>query len=167
VPDVGDAPVAHALGVSALATAIASSMNLALTTAIGEDPDMKVFDAFGLLNDVIDDPSRYGLSNVTDACAQFVSCDPSQYLFWDGIHPTSAANPIISEAILSLVTEVPEPSTVALLSIALAGLLNARIRGRRPRARWRGSFGTAASNRRLERSAAPIIKVDVPMQARG
>lgn len=167
VPDVGDAPVAHALGVSALATAIASSMNLALTTAIGEDPDMKVFDAFGLLNDVIDDPSRYGLWNVTDACAQFVSCDPSQYLFWDGIHPTSAANPIISEAILSLVTEVPEPSTVALLSIALAGLLNARIRGRRPRARWRGSFGTAASNRRLERSAAPIIKVDVPMQARG
>jgi outer membrane lipase/esterase len=111
VPNVGDAPATRALGVSVLATAIASSMNLALPTAIGEDPDVKLFDAFGLLNDVIDDPSAYGLSNVTDACAQFVACDPSRYLFWDGIHPTSAANPIISDAIFALVTGVPEPST--------------------------------------------------------
>jgi phospholipase/lecithinase/hemolysin len=111
VPNVGDAPATRALGVSVLATAIASSMNLALPTAIGGDPNVKLFDAFGLLNDVIDDPSAYELSNVTDACAQFVSCDPSRYLFWDGIHPTSAANPIISGAILALVTGVPEPST--------------------------------------------------------
>lgn len=111
VPNVGDAPATRALGVSVLATAIASSMNLALPTAIGKDPDVKLFDAFGLLNDVIDDPSAYGLSNVTDACAQFVACDPSRYLFWDGIHPTSAANPIISDAIFALVTGVPEPST--------------------------------------------------------
>ena len=111
VPNVGDAPATRALGVSVLATAIASSMNLVLPSVIGEDPDVKLFDAFGLLNDVIDDPGAYGLSNVTDACAQFVSCDPPRYLFWDGIHPTSAANPIISEAIFALVTGVPEPPT--------------------------------------------------------
>lgn len=132
---MGDAPVAHALGVSALATAIASSMNLSLLTAIEEDPDVKLFDAFALLNDVIADPSAYGLSNVTDACAQFISCDPSQYLFWDGIHPTSAANPIISEAILSLLTEVPEPSTITLLGAALAGILYTLLQAQRPLAR--------------------------------
>lgn len=38
VPNVGDAPATRALGVSVLATAIASSMNLALRTAIGEGP---------------------------------------------------------------------------------------------------------------------------------
>jgi len=128
VPDVGDAPVAHALGVSPLATAIASSMNLALSSAIGTDPSIKLFDAFGLLDEVVADPNMFGLVNVTDACAQFIACDPSQYLFWDGIHPTSAADPIITDAILSLIAEVPEPSTVAVLSVALVVLVFARRR---------------------------------------
>ena len=134
VPNVGDAPATRALGVSVLATAIASSMNLGLPNVIGADPDVKLFDAFGLLNEVIDDPSAYGLSNVTDACAQFVSCDPSRYLFWDGIHPTSAANPIISEAIFALVTRVPESSTRHCLG-----------RNATP-APFSGSFDVAASN---------------------
>jgi len=69
--------VAHALGVSPLATAIASSMNLALSSAIGTDPSIKLFDAFGLLDEVVADPNMFGLVNVTDACAQFIACDPS------------------------------------------------------------------------------------------
>jgi outer membrane lipase/esterase len=132
VPNVGDAPATRALGVSVLATAIASSMNLGLPNVIGADPDVKLFDAFGLLNDVIDDPSAYGLSNVTDACAQFVSCDPSRYLFWDGIHPTSAANPIISEAIFALVTGGPRTLHPALpWSECHPGSLQRQLRCRR------------------------------------
>lgn len=137
VPDVGDAPAAHALGFSPLATAIASSMNLALSSVISADPNVELFDAFGLLNDAIADPSAFGLVNVTDACAQFIACDPSQYLFWDGIHPTSAANSIISDAILSLIAEIPEPSTIGLFGVALAGLLWARRRWPRTKAKAR------------------------------
>ena len=103
-------------------------MNLALSSAIGTDPSIKLFDAFGLLDEVVADPNMFGLVNVTDACAQFIACDPSQYLFWDGIHPTSAADPIITDAILSLIAEVPEPSTVAVLGVALVGLFLARCR---------------------------------------
>jgi len=44
-------------------------MNTALLGAIGGDPDVKLFDAFGLLDDVV----AFGLSNATDACAQFIS----------------------------------------------------------------------------------------------
>jgi len=69
---------------------------------------------------VIADPGAFGLSSATDACAQFLTCDPSEFLFWDGIHPTSATDAIIADAIESLV--VPEPSTLALLAVALFGL---------------------------------------------
>lgn len=79
-----------------------------------------MFDDFGLLNEVIAAPSAFGLSNVTDACAKFVDCDPSKFLFWDGIHPTSATEAIISDAIESMA--VPEPSTLALLAAAFLGL---------------------------------------------
>jgi outer membrane lipase/esterase len=121
VPDIGKTPAVLAAGPSAslLGTTIASVMNSALLAAIGMDPDIKLFDDFGLLNDVIADPGAFGLSNVTDACAQFVTCDPSKFLFWDGIHPTSATETIISDAVLALV--VPEPSTLALLAIAFLG----------------------------------------------
>jgi len=53
---------------------IASSMNTALLGAVGGDPDVRFLDAFGLLDDVVANPSTFGLSNVTDACAQFISC---------------------------------------------------------------------------------------------
>jgi outer membrane lipase/esterase len=126
VPDIGAAPSVRAEGDSALATAIASSMNAALLNTISGNPHVTLFDAFGLLDDVITDPTAFGLSNVTDACAQYIDCDPSQYLFWDGIHPTSAADAIISDTILALIEGVPEPSTLPLLSIAAGAFLFAR-----------------------------------------
>ena len=124
VPDIGKTPAALTEGslASMLGTTIASTMNQALLGAIGSDPDIKLFDIFGLMNAAIADPGAFGLSNVTDACAQFSACiaDPSNFLFWDGIHPTSATEAIISDAMEALV--VPEPSTLALLAVAFFGL---------------------------------------------
>ncbi len=118
-PDVGKAPAVVAVGGSAIGSLLASSMNTALLGAIGSVPGVTVFDIFGLVDSVVANPNAFGLTNVTDACAQFVLCDPSTYLFWDGIHPTSAGHEIISDAMLAL---VPEPATVALVALGLAGL---------------------------------------------
>jgi outer membrane lipase/esterase len=59
VPDIGKTPAALAEGplASALGTAIASTMNDALAAAIGGDPDIKLFDIFGLMDDLIGDPA--------------------------------------------------------------------------------------------------------------
>ena len=130
VPDLGQTPYVRSIpGASGPASFLASQMNIALLAAVGQDPDVTVFDLFDTVDAVIDDPAKYGLANVTDACGAVVGCDPSQYLFWDGIHPTSAGHELIAGAMFGLV--VPEPTLFALL---LPGLLIVALMGRRRRA---------------------------------
>jgi len=121
VPDIGVTPAVRAAGASAaaLGTLIAASMNAALLGAIASDPDVQLFDLFGLVDAIVASPGAFGLTDVTNACAQFVTCDPSKFLFWDGIHPTSAGQLIISNALLA---QVPAPATLVLLAVGLVGL---------------------------------------------
>jgi outer membrane lipase/esterase len=128
VPDIGDAPTVRAAGASALGTLVAASMNAALRAAIAGDPAVQLFDLFGLVDSVVANPGGFGLTNVTDACAQFTTCDPSKYLFWDGIHPTSAGQLLISNAMLA---QVPEAATLMLLGAGAAGLAAIAWRRRR------------------------------------
>jgi outer membrane lipase/esterase len=119
VPDVGVTPAILASGASALGSLLASTMNSTLVNDLS-NLNVDIFNLFGLMDNIVGNPGDFGLTNVTDACAQFVTCDPSKYLFWDGIHPTSSGQQIISNAMLELVT-VPEPVTLALLAFGLFG----------------------------------------------
>ena len=126
-PNLGVAPAVLAQGQDAaiLATALTSAMNAALASALGGFPDVKLFDLFDVITDIVADKDAFGLTNVTDACAQFADCVPSEVLFWDGVHPTSAGHLILAEA---MVRTVPAPSTLLLLVIAGACLLLMRKR---------------------------------------
>jgi outer membrane lipase/esterase len=126
-PDIGLTPSAGAAGVSVLDTKIATAFNGALGTALAGDSAVTTFDIFGLLGRVDADPAAYGLANVTDACGAIASCDPSSYLFWDGIHPTSGGHAIIAQAMLA--AAVPEPSSVVLLAGGLVLVLARRRHG--------------------------------------
>jgi outer membrane lipase/esterase len=119
-PNIGVTPAVETLGpqVSALATLLAASMNAAEMAALGSDADVRLFDLFGLVDGIRANPAAFGFTNVTDACAQFTSCDPSKFLFWDGIHPTSGGALVISNA---MVATVPEPTTLVLLGTGLSG----------------------------------------------
>ncbi len=90
-------------------------------------------DVFGLLNTIVADPAAYGFTNVTtpcfDAAAMTVCSDPSQYLFWDDIHPPTAADAILAEQFDAAVT--PEPSSIMLLGTGIAGLAAGLLRKRR------------------------------------
>ena len=80
-------------------------------------------DTFNLLHQLESDPSAYGLTNVTDPCFNGVTVcsNPSQYLFWDGFHPTTATDAIVAEDFAAAAT--PEPSTLLLLGTAIPGLM--------------------------------------------
>lgn len=85
-------------------------------------PGVDVFDFTELFRDVVKDPSKYGLLDVSSPCGWDVvygatngACTQA-FLFWDGVHPTSAGHQIIANAMFAF---VPEPGTVALLVAAL------------------------------------------------
>ena len=85
--------------------------------------DIKQLDVFGLINGIVADPGSYGLANVTDPCINpgvDVCADPDSYLFWDGIHLTTAGQAILADAIQAA---VPSPTTLALLILGLGGFV--------------------------------------------
>ena len=118
-PNVGAAPAvlaANALNPisSFLGTLVADAMNAALTTRLAGETGVKIFDIFGLANL----PGASVFTNRTDACGVTNTiCGTS--LFWDGIHPTTAAHTFIAQQMYALAVPVPEPSEIAMMLIGL------------------------------------------------
>ena len=123
-------------GAAAAATALVQTFNaqLAVTLDAFEASHAGVhlirFDTFAAFEGIVANAASYGLSNLTDRCytgddlgftgGGTVCANPEQYLFWDGIHPTTTAHQILGAEMLA--TVVPEPASWALFAIGLAGL---------------------------------------------
>jgi outer membrane lipase/esterase len=125
-PNLGITPAVTAAGGAGLGTLISQSFNDVLTWRLSSETDVKTFDLFGLAGQA----AANGFTNTTDACgAVNVACNPdmSKNLFWDGIHPTTAAHTLIAENMY--VTAVPEPETLVLMAVGL-GLIAVRTRRR-------------------------------------
>lgn len=137
-PDFGLTPLAQSYGAagSGLATAISAAMNSALQTRLSfEGASVQSFDVYGLLNQIVADPSRYGFANVGAACgAAVLGCNPASALFYDGIHPTTLGHQVLSDSMYALAA-VPEPANSALWVLGLIGVVacvNRRKKSPRP-----------------------------------
>ena len=94
--------------------------------------EITLFDLDGLFQRILADPAAVGLTNTTGPCVQNLQnglCNPGEWLFWDGVHPTTRAHEIIArEMRLALIAE---PGTLALLGLGL--LVLGLVRWRRSR----------------------------------
>jgi hypothetical protein len=84
-----------------------------------------MFDTNSLLNSALQNPAAYGFTNTTaELIQQGPNAIPSQYLFWDSSHPTTAADTFLANGAYGAL--VPEPSGLALAGICGLSLLFAR-----------------------------------------
>ena len=136
VPNLGLAPAMTANGPNAafLASTLSKAMNDALGYRLATETNVFTFDLYGLITSIDANPGEYGLTNTGDAGGAIPGADLSNFLFWDGIHPTAAGHSILATSMVALTLSVPEidpagGSSVVALVVGVLGL----IERRRPR----------------------------------
>lgn len=131
LPDLGLTPEVTEFGQGAGAASSARSQqfNATLASELSTRQDVITFDVFAALNEIVADTaaggSEFGFTNVVDDCweggpAGLFSgfglgdglfpapvCDnPDEYLFWDIVHPTTAAHEFLANEIFAKLTPV-------------------------------------------------------------
>jgi phospholipase/lecithinase/hemolysin len=132
-PAFAGGPLADALSDLSIAFNTALEDQLALLDAALLTAQITLFDTDALFQQVIADPASFGLTNTTGSCFDTLlaggDCNPEEWLFWDGVHPTRRTHEIVAQHFrLAL---IPEPATLALLGIGLLVLGWVTTRSRR------------------------------------
>ena len=132
LPDLGETPLAGFRGVEAQLNAVTQVHNDGLEQLLGTlDGNFSLLDINALFKEALADPAAFGFNNAEDAYLQtcFVNgqfvcppgTSPSDFVYWDEVHPTTDAHRVIAGRALDLI-DVPEPSTILLMSVGLLGL---------------------------------------------
>ena len=123
-PNLGLAPAVAAGGAGAVGagTFIANAMNASLAARLAIEAGVATFDLYGFGSAVAANPAAFGITNTTDACGAVAGANCSRYVYYDGIHPTTAAHAAIATSMLTTAAMVPEPETYALFAVGLGAL---------------------------------------------
>jgi phospholipase/lecithinase/hemolysin len=106
LPDVGITPEVHAHGSKALEEArrLTQHFNRAvergLDDLVSSSRTVRLYrlDVAAMAERARKDPASFGFTNITSPCRGSAQC--GKYLFWDDIHPTTAAHMRLAEAAL-------------------------------------------------------------------
>lgn len=121
MPDLGLTPYFRSLGPVAAAQGSLLTDGFNALLLAGLPPDVLYFDTAALLRAVVAEPGYFGFDNVRDPCFTGASLcgDPQDYLFFDDFHPSAATHALLADRFLAV---VPEPASLMLTGLALAGL---------------------------------------------
>ena len=135
LPDLGLTPIARFLengapGTRDLLSGLSAGFNQHLAELLGLATGTPGFtfsflDVFALNHAAVDNPAPG--ANVIDACTAqnaFNGCtDPENFVYWDGVHPTTVTHQVIANAALAaLPAAVPVPASLPLAIGAVAML---------------------------------------------
>lgn len=126
LPDIGKTPAAAAQGQQAALTSISNLFNSTLNSAVATaNLPIIQFNTSALLNEIIANPSLYGFVNATQpvcATASSIMCTPSTlipggnpltWVFADGVHPTTGADLLLAQAVVSMITGPQQMAALA------------------------------------------------------
>ena len=130
-PDLGLVPESVLGGFSSEATALSQLYNTSVTQAL-ESVDLEGInfievDTFGFINSLTDDPTAFGfradtVTNSSCVLPDFVCNNPNEFVFFDGIHPTTATHfafaNVVNGQINDSTVPVPEPSTLLFFGLS-------------------------------------------------
>lgn len=114
LPNLGQLPSTRTSSQGKALEALTQAHNQALRRALKllnqQSPDVQIatLDAGVLYQEANANPGKFGFSNATSACLQGgrLCGQPNQFLFWDDIHPTTAAHRVLANAALEALQEV-------------------------------------------------------------
>jgi len=101
LPDLGVTPRVQSLGMGAAVTQICATYNQHLELALDALAQAGIptirLDAFRVLQDLAAAPAEYGFTDVSSQLKDLGPVtNPEQCLFWDEIHPTTAAHQVLA-----------------------------------------------------------------------
>ncbi|MGC9259597.1 MAG: SGNH/GDSL hydrolase family protein [Phycisphaerae bacterium] len=129
LPPLGATPegAGNAATLNSAALDFNSEQSLDIGKILAAYPDVKVIkvNSYALFTQLVANPNTYGFTNVTTPAQGLSGVNPNNYLFWDSLHPTTAADKLLAQAAAAdtIAAVTPEPTTLLLLALgALAGL---------------------------------------------
>lgn len=108
LPPLGEIPesinTANRQTLDAASVAYNQAMSSAVTTLKAAHAGITIItvDAYALFEVLIQNPSLYGLANVTGS-AQGQTVNPNTYLFWDGLHPTTVGHDSVASVAYNMI----------------------------------------------------------------
>ena len=136
-PNLGTTPAFRGTANQTLMTNLSAGFNTALESQLNvlastkPQLDIGLFQLDDALNSLIANPAGSGFTNVSDACvtSTAVCSDPSSYLFWDTLHPTTRTHEILAQQLYGLARD-PAPAPIPLVGGLAALGWSRRLRQR-------------------------------------